>query len=193
MSDDRRPRVLAVDDEPNVARAYAIYLKEDYDVETATDGEEALAAVDDSFEVVLLDRRMPDLRGDEVLRRLRERGYDGQVALVTAVDPQLDALDLDFEMYLTKPVTKADLVEAVDRLVEVSRCGNALREQFRLAQMRAAVESGANPSKLEASEEYSALLERLSELTEQTDGIAELADEETLAAATQDLPDDPGE
>jgi DNA-binding response OmpR family regulator len=192
MSEDGRPRVLAVDDEPNVAKAYAIYLKEAYDVETATDGESALAAVDDSIDVVLLDRRMPDLTGDEVLRRLRDRGYDGQVALITAVDPQLDVLELDCDLYLTKPVTKADLVEAVDRLVQVGQYDGRVREQFRLAQIRVAVEAGVDPSKLATSEEYDALLERLAELSEQTEAVAELVHEETFAAAFRDLPDPSG-
>jgi len=60
--------------------------------------------MDDEVDAVLLDRRMPDVHGDEVLARLREEGCDCPVIMTTAVDPGMDILEMDFEDYLCKPV-----------------------------------------------------------------------------------------
>jgi len=61
-------RVLVVDDEEIVAEMYSDWLDEEgFDVEVANSGIEALRTVDDSFDVLLLDRRMPRLTGDDVL------------------------------------------------------------------------------------------------------------------------------
>ena len=78
--------VLVVDDESVVRESFSLYLEsEGYAVRTASDGEEGLAAVDDDVDIVLLDRRMPDRSGDEVLAEIRARNVDCQIALVTAV------------------------------------------------------------------------------------------------------------
>jgi len=112
------PTILVVDDEENVAGSYALWLEGEYRVETATSGEEALDALDESVAVILLDRRMPGLSGSEVLEELREREFDCRVALVTAVDPDFHIVDpADFDAYLTKPVDRDDLVGAVESLL----------------------------------------------------------------------------
>lgn len=114
------PTVLVVEDEEAVVEAYAMWLSDVAEVRTATGGREALELVDDDVDAVLLDRRMPDLSGDETLAEIRERGYDCRVAMVTAVDPAVDvnAVDASFETYLTKPVTKEEIVDAVGELLE---------------------------------------------------------------------------
>ncbi len=88
MSDDL-PLVLVVEDEPDLADLYATWLRGEYRVRVAYGGREALEKLDDEVEVVLLDRRMPDLSGDEALKEIRERGFDCRVAMVTAVEPDL--------------------------------------------------------------------------------------------------------
>ena len=87
MTDDELPLVLVVEDEPDLADLYATWLKIDYSVRTAYGGEEAVEQLDDEIDVVLLDRRMPGLSGDEVLTKIRERGIDCYVSMVTAVEP----------------------------------------------------------------------------------------------------------
>ena len=110
--------VLVVDDEPDIAESYEMWLREDHDVEVATSGEAALEALDESVDVLLLDRRMPEMSGDEVLRALADRPADPTTVLVTAVDPGFDIVDLEFDTYLTKPVTGSDVVEVVERLTD---------------------------------------------------------------------------
>ncbi|WP_276271591.1 response regulator [Haloarcula litorea] len=109
------PSVLVVDDEKEVADAYALRLDPISDVQTAYDGETALRIADEEpVDVVLLDRHMPSLSGDEVLEELTDREFRGRVIMVTAIDPAFDVLGMPFDDYLCKPVDREDLQAAVE-------------------------------------------------------------------------------
>lgn len=112
----KRATVLLVDDEVAVTRAYERMLSDRYDVRVANGGDEALALVDESVDVVLLDRMMPDQSGDSVLAEIRERGLDCGVAMVTAVEPELDIVEMGFDTYLQKPPSRDTLVATIERL-----------------------------------------------------------------------------
>jgi CheY-like chemotaxis protein len=179
--------VLVVDDEPNVVEAYGLWLEDEYDVRTAEGGPEALEVVDDAVDVVLLDRRMPQLSGDEVLDEIRTRGIDVRVAMVTAVDPDFDIVQMPFEAYLTKPVTREDLVETIEQLVALDEYEEAVREQFGLAEKRAVLEMEMSETELAESEEYAALVDRQDELDERTAERGADLDHQSFAAAVHDL------
>jgi Response regulator containing CheY-like receiver, AAA-type ATPase, and DNA-binding domains len=113
-------RVLVVDDEKEVADAYALRLRDVCDIETAYGGPEALETVGaETIDIVLLDRRMPEMSGDEVLQRLQDRSFSGRVVMLTAIDPGFDVLDLPFDDYLRKPVEREGLVATIDHHREV--------------------------------------------------------------------------
>lgn len=185
MSDDTNT-VLVVDDEPNVAEGYALWLEDDYDVLVATGGEEALEKVPEA-DAVLLDRRMPGMSGDEVLEHIREADYDCRVAMVTAVDPDFDIIDMPFDAYLTKPVERSDLRATVEQLLTLSEYDDAVQEQFRLAEKRATLEMKKSQSELEESEEYEELTERLEELQDATADLVGSMDHETFSSTVRDL------
>ena len=110
------PEVLIVDDEREVADAYALRLDGLCSVETVYDGETALRAVEERpVDVLLLDRHMPGLSGDEVLEELADCGFEGRVIMVTAIDPGFDVLDMPFDDYLCKPLDREDLRAAVEQ------------------------------------------------------------------------------
>jgi DNA-binding NtrC family response regulator len=158
------PTVLVVDDEADVTEVYALWLQaEDYDVRTATGGIAAMDEMDEDVDVVLLDRRMPEVSGDQVLERIREVGYDVQVAMVTAVDPDFDLVEMDFEAYLTKPVMEGDLYDTVERLLEL-RGDESERERHALEQKKSALRSQKDPDELEDSEAFDDLNARLQRL-----------------------------
>ncbi|MEF8786016.1 MAG: response regulator [Haloarculaceae archaeon] len=116
QTDEPLPTALVVDDEKEVADAYALRLRGCCTVETVYDGTAALSAVSErDIDVLLLDRHMPGLSGDEVLAELDERGFDGRVIMVTAIDPGFDVLDMPFDDYLCKPVEREDVRTAVDQ------------------------------------------------------------------------------
>jgi DNA-binding response OmpR family regulator len=97
---------------------------------TAYNGTEALDAITDEVDVVLLDRRMPGLAGEEVLEAIREAEYDCRVAMVTAVTPEEDIVEMGFDDYLAKPVDRKRLLETVDRPVELSAYDDLVQEHY---------------------------------------------------------------
>lgn len=155
--------VLVVDDEEGLADLYAIWLRDRYTVETAYDGEGALEALDEDVAVVLLDRQMPGISGDAVLETVRDRALDCRVAMVTAVEPELDIIDLGFDDYLRKPVDRETLRETVDRLLRRSAYDDAVQEYFAAARKRALLTESDDPSVTD-TDRFAALEDRLSDL-----------------------------
>jgi len=168
MTDDR-PLVLVVEDEADLADLYATWLKSEYRVRTAYGGEEALEKLDDEISVMLLDRRMPGLSGDEVLDAAREKGVDCPLSMVTAVEPDFDIIEMGFDTYLVKPVTRDTLKETVEDLLSRSSYDEGVQELYSLASKKALLESEKGRSSLEDNEEYQELSERLDELREELD------------------------
>lgn len=93
------------------------WIDEEYAVHVAHDGQEALDELNDGIDVVVLNQMMPGLSGDGALERIRERGADCRVAMITVVEPDFDVIEMGFDAYLTKPVTEADLLETIEHLV----------------------------------------------------------------------------
>jgi DNA-binding response OmpR family regulator len=163
--DAEQPVVLVVDDEASVADTYALRLQNHYETRVAYGGEEALEMVDEDVDAVLLDRRMPDIHGDDVLAEIRDRGFDCKVVMATAVDPDLNILEMDFDDYLCKPIFQETLVETLDKHLEGSQQGDdRLDEFFRIVSKLAVLEEEKTPAELEASEEYTRLKRRADDL-----------------------------
>jgi DNA-binding response OmpR family regulator len=166
--------VLVVDDEEEVADVYALRLRNEYDTRVAYGGKAALSELDEEVDVVLLDRRMPDVSGDEVLERIREQGADCRVIMLTAVDPGLDIAELSFDDYLCKPVEKADLVEAIDQQLRAQRHDEQLSRYLEVTSKLALLETELSGREFETNEEVEALREEAAELrAELDDGLAE--------------------
>jgi two-component system, OmpR family, response regulator MprA len=108
------PRVLVVDDEPAVRRALERALTLDnYTVELAADGQEALDALAQSpADAVVLDIMMPRIDGLEVARRMRKAGDHTPILMLTArdaVDDRVTGLDVGADDYLVKPFALREL------------------------------------------------------------------------------------
>ncbi|WP_299267997.1 winged helix-turn-helix transcriptional regulator [Halorientalis sp.] len=167
--DDEEQVVLVAEDDRRIAEMHTVWLEDEYTVHTAHDGEEALRELDTGVDVVVLDRRMPGLSGDEVLDWIRSQGYDCRVALVTSEEPDLDAVALGFDEYVAKPILKDDLRAVVSDLFDRAEYDREVR-QFLALQAKLAVLEAENPEpELAASEEYSRLEARLEDAREQVD------------------------
>ncbi len=115
-------KILVVEDEPRLQRSLAKALREeDYAVDTAGNGEEALYKAESSdYDVIILDVMMSGIDGWQVLRRLRERKQT-PVLMLTARDAPPDrvhGLDLGADDYVVKPF---DLPELLARLRSMIR------------------------------------------------------------------------
>lgn len=122
---DARRKVLIADDEPNIVTALEFLLRRSgYDVATAANGEEALALVASFLpDVVLLDIMMPVKSGYEVCQRMRERPdwRHIKVVMLSAKGREAEVskgLSLGADLYITKPFSTFELIEAINGLFE---------------------------------------------------------------------------
>jgi DNA-binding response OmpR family regulator len=184
------PLVLVVEDERDLADLYATWLRDEYRVRVAYGGREAIEKLDDAVDVALLDRRMPDLSGDETLAAIREEGIECRVAMVTAVEPDFDIVAMGFDDYVVKPVSREGLAETVESLLLRSTYDDGMQELFALASKKALLESEKDPATLESNREYQELSERVSELRADLDEtLASFDDDHGIEAMYHDLDD----
>jgi DNA-binding response OmpR family regulator len=188
-SGSERPVVLVVDDEPGLADLYGVWLEETCDTRVAYGGEAALDELDDSVDVVFLDRRMPTLSGDEVAAEIRSNGLDCAVCMVTAVDADLDLLDLGVDEYLEKPVSKAQLQGAVDRLSARRRVPEPLRPLLADLSKLVAIEE-TQPYDVCETDAYREVHRRLARRLAELDPDELGSDLETLTTAVREPEDD---
>jgi DNA-binding NtrC family response regulator len=120
-----RSRILVVDDEKLIRWTLRERLEEaGYSVVEAETGSEALLLADEGADLVLLDFKLPDLDGLEVLRRIRERHPDILVILITAlatVENAVEAMKRGAWHYLNKPIDLDELVLHVGKALETTR------------------------------------------------------------------------
>ena len=114
--------VLVVDDEPALVGMIAQLLGEDgYEIVTAYDGETALRRhTEDSPDLVILDRKLPRLSGDEVCRRIRASSSTTPILMLTGergADERAKLLDLGADDYLEKPFSRKELASRVRALL----------------------------------------------------------------------------
>lgn len=179
--------VLVVDDEPDLAELYSVWLDREYDVRTATSGAEALEEIDDGVDIVLLDRRMPELSGDEVLATIRDRDIDCRVAMVTAVTPEFDVIEMGFDDYLLKPVDREEVLATVECLDRRSEYDEKLQEYFALVSRQATLKQEKTEAELASHDEYGDLQRRISALQEELDDLIERFEDEDYSATLRDV------
>ncbi|MEA1932355.1 MAG: response regulator [Euryarchaeota archaeon] len=172
------PTVLVVDDEEDIADIYSLQLQDRYTVRTVYGGQAAIEVVDEDVDVVLLDRRMPELSGNEVLERIRADGYDCRVIMVTAIDPEFDIIEMPFDDYLCKPVDKETLVEAIEQQLTAKQYDETVSELFRATSKLTVLKGEMSQDELEDSEAY----QRLKETTD-----AMRSDAESLMSELDDF------
>lgn len=165
MTREEQPgAVLVVEDDRSLANLYSQFLESEFTVKTALDGSEGLELMDDEVDVVLLDRRMPGLSGSEVLEKLRLQFDRCQIAMVTAVDPDIDVLEMEFDEYIVKPTSREELIELVEQLLIRASYDDDIRRYMSLASKRAALEVNKSSEELETHDEYLSLKEELDQL-----------------------------
>ena len=160
------PAVLFVDDERSLLDLYRHWFAETYDVRIAVDGQAALDQIDAGIDIVMLDRQMPRLSGDELLDHIRSEGFDCRVAMVTAIDPDFDIIELGFDDYVTKPVSKLELQSTIEGLLTLSTYDRAIQEYYALVSKRAALETEKTASELRADDRYGQFTDQIRALAE---------------------------
>src|SRR6056297_621842 len=197
------PVVLVVDDNRAIANTYTAFLSDEYTVRTAYNGKEALDELGPEVDVVLLDRRMPEVSGDAVLEEIQSRQLDCRVVMLTAVDPDFDIIDMGFDEYLVKPIEREELNDVVEEMLERATYDDDFRRYLALVSKKATLEEEKSTAELEASEEYTQIEDRLADRREQVGvDLSDLEEEFTEVsgrvrvseemAGSDDVPDIPG-
>lgn len=112
-------RILIAEDDPDFRDALALWLS-DYDnaeITTASNGQEAMEALDSTIDLFLCDQRMPQLTGPEIIERMRQEDYDVPTIVISAYDPNFEGHSDSVDRHLSKPIDQAELLEAVDQLL----------------------------------------------------------------------------
>ena len=114
-------KILIVDDEASIRDSLRLLLRGNFEVNTAQDGLEALAIIDDfKPDLILLDVIMPKLDGLETLRQIRERDIDIPVIMLTTSSSQKDidmAYDNGASGFITKPSDVNEFLTSVTSVV----------------------------------------------------------------------------
>ncbi len=142
-------RVLVVEDHEVLAEAIAVGLREEgMAVDTVLDGADALTHLAvNRYDVVVLDRDLPGVHGDEVCRRLVAEGSETRILMLTAsgtVRDRVEGLGLGADDYLPKPFDFTELVARIRALARRSRpplpptlaCGNLTLDSARRVAFR---------------------------------------------------------
>lgn len=115
------PSVMVVDDDPALARMLALTLRDSgFDVTAARNGQEALSRITDDHDdpdVIILDLEMPVMDGRTFFRRLRAKGMDIPVLILSAYEARRGQRELGADAYLNKPFNPEDLVDSIERLL----------------------------------------------------------------------------
>jgi two-component system response regulator (stage 0 sporulation protein F) len=113
-----RRKVLFVEDESSLRTSYQRFFSSRYDLVFATTGAEALVKLrEEKPDIMVLDMRLPDTNGVEVLRQVREKDENLPVIITTSylsVEPQLRMLGLTYTGYLLKPFRLHELDVRID-------------------------------------------------------------------------------
>ena len=125
---DVQLKVLVIDDDPGIRRtASAILENEGYFVDTAENGKEAIEKSNAGlYRVALIDFRLPDMKGTELLTALRETTPKMVKIIVTGyptVQNAIDCVNKHADAYFIKPVDYEDLLKTIRNLIQKQRHG----------------------------------------------------------------------
>lgn len=129
-------KILLVDDEIDVCDFMLRFFEErNFEVSSATNGNDALLMMEENRpDIILLDIRMKDRDGIEILKEMRNINGDAKVVMVTCVDDaemMKKAKNLGAAAYITKPLVLSDLMEVVLRNLGGRRSFFNLRRNLR--------------------------------------------------------------
>jgi len=119
------PRILVVDDEIPLTEVISAYLiNAGYFVDAANDGRSALELFDNrEYDLIILDLMLPDIQGEEIIRRIRQRSNVPVIMLTAKTDEDdvVSGLKLGADDYITKPFSMKVLLARVESVLRRSK------------------------------------------------------------------------
>jgi DNA-binding NtrC family response regulator len=115
-------KIILVDDDETVRKTFTLLLGTKYRIESLKDPRQALVKLKSSTaDLVIADYRLPYFNGMELIKRLRENGYEGEAMLITAHPDEVRIEDLGryaISHFFVKPLELNDLNLSIDRLLQ---------------------------------------------------------------------------
>ncbi len=117
---DKRKKILICDDEESVRESLNLILEDDYDLDFASNGSEAVQKIkNENYDGALLDIKMPSKDGLETLEEIKRISPDMKVIIVTgyqSVETASKAVKLGAMDYITKPFESKKVLETVRKI-----------------------------------------------------------------------------
>lgn len=167
MKNSDQSTVLVVDDEQRVAECYKIFVEQQHNAEVAIGGREAVEKLDENYDIVLLDRRMPDLHGSEVIDYINEEDHACRVIIISAIDPDMEILKNEFVKYIKKPVEQDELLQAIQETIVFDESGQSHIEYLKLIEKAHIMQSEFTKVKLEDNHYYNKIIDSINSMREQ--------------------------
>ena len=112
-------KILIVDDDAGVRESLEELLRlEDYQADSSGSGEDALEALSEGFDLVLLDIKMPGIDGVEVMHEIRKYHPDTRIIIITgygSLESAIDAIRSGAQDYMLKPYTADDILLSINK------------------------------------------------------------------------------
>jgi DNA-binding response OmpR family regulator/DNA-binding HxlR family transcriptional regulator len=113
-----RSSVLILEDERMVADIFTEYFAESYDVQHVRTGEEAIETYTDDIDLLIVDRKLEGMSGDDVAARIRAEHEQPLILCVSGVEPDDDICELAVDDYIHKPVEEAEMKTRLELLLD---------------------------------------------------------------------------
>jgi len=125
MSNNNNATILVVDDEHGIRQSFNMVLEDEYNVLLAGTGGEAIDILyKNSVDLILLDIRLPDINGIELLEKLKETDPNTEIIMITAVNEiqtAVKTIKLGAYEYIIKPFIVEDVLTVINRALEKRR------------------------------------------------------------------------
>jgi two-component system nitrogen regulation response regulator GlnG len=119
----KKKRILVCDDEDSIRLLLSEALEEWYDIDLAADGREALKkATNESFDLIIIDIKMPGVHGLEAIERIRQRDIKTPIIICSAyrlMQDDIVAKTSDVDAFITKPIDIKEFKEKIFELIGV--------------------------------------------------------------------------
>ena len=180
-------KVLIVEDEESLATLHNHHLKDRYETEVAYNAGEALVKLSPEIDLVFLDRRMPGMSGDELLDHIDDWEASCQVIMVTAVDPDVELVNMPIAGYLTKPVSKEEMLDASKQALLLKEYESLVTEYYEAKRKHALLVSEFSNGQMNNDDDFIELENRVESLKQDIEHIIDAFPDEEFAQEFREI------
>ena len=167
--EEAQSSVLILEDERMVADILADYFSEPYDVRYARTGTEALEKYTDEIDLVIVDRKLGEMSGDDVAAQIRAEHGQQLILCVSGVAPDNDICELEYDDYVHKPVEEDEMKTRLELLLNRAELDSTTRQYLSLRSKQLALTNtyGKAATKMNGYKKCTARIEELDISTDQ--------------------------